>query len=91
MPGLTEDDLEILVHGTQLEIKGERAPIEPEEGTTILRRERSAGAFHRVIHLPMDIDRDAIEARFRHGVVTITMPKTAVARARRIPVQTSAR
>ena len=41
--------------------------------------QRHAGAFRRVLSLPDDVDRDAIDARFKDGVLTITCPKTAVA------------
>ncbi|HXG12051.1 MAG TPA: Hsp20/alpha crystallin family protein [Gemmataceae bacterium] len=87
LPGMVLDDLEIYVTGgNQLTIKGERK--QPEDGKGIWhRQERGFGAFSRTITLPVDVDADKVEARFAHGVLTITMPKSEAARPRRITVK----
>ena len=87
LPGLTEEDIDVTVAGNELTIKGERAGFEPKEGTTVHRRERGTGAFSRIVHLPMDINDDQVEAAFRNGVLTVTLAKAEVARSRRIPVK----
>ena len=42
-------------------------------------RERRFGAFERVLHVPEGVDRDKIEASFKKGVLTVTLPKTVKA------------
>jgi HSP20 family molecular chaperone IbpA len=37
--------------------------------------ERTSGRFIRQLRLPHDADRDAIQARFRSGVLTLKIPK----------------
>lgn len=87
IPGLTEADLDVTVTGNELTIKGERPILEPTEGTTVHRRERHTGPFSRVVHLPMDVNDDKVEAAFRNGVLTVTLAKAEVARSRHIPVK----
>lgn len=89
LPGLELDDLEILVTGgKQLSIKGERKPPELEGGKWH-RRERGFGGFHRVIELSRDIDSDHVTAEFKHGVLTITLPKREEVKPRKIEVRSN--
>lgn len=88
VPGLKEDDINIFVVGTELTIKGERR--EPESnGGTFHRRERSVGAFTRVVHLPGDVDSDRVEASLKDGVLLIKLPKSEAAKPRKIQVSSS--
>ncbi len=86
VPGLKLEDLEILVKGKELTLKGERT-AETQEGVAYHRRERAYGAFSGVIQLPVEIDPEAVEASLENGVLTITMPKAASVRPRKIEVK----
>lgn len=86
VPGLRFEDIELLVKGNELTLKGERKS-ETQEGVTYHRRERAHGAFSGVIQLPVEIDTDAVEANLVNGVLTITMPKAASVRPRKIEVK----
>lgn len=86
LPGLSLGDIEILVAGSELTIKGRRNTPETEK-RTFHRQERWAGEFSRTITLPYEVDDDRVEARLKDGVLLITMPKTAGARARRVAVR----
>jgi HSP20 family protein len=89
LPELELSDLEIIVNGdNQLSIKGERKQPEGENGTWH-RRERGHGKFSRVGELPHYVDSDKVTAEFKHGVLTITLPKRKEAKARRIEVKAS--
>jgi HSP20 family protein len=48
--------------------------------------ERSYGAVQRTFALPKSVDANAIDATFRNGVLTITLPKLAQARGRTIAI-----
>ena len=87
VPGMSMDDLEVLVMGNELTIKGERAE-QSREGVSYHRRERGAGTFSRVLRLPIDVNADKVTAALKDGVLTITLPKTEVARPRKIKVKT---
>lgn len=86
LPGFTMNDLELYVSGAELTIKGGRKS-EPAENVTYHRRERGVGVFGRVLRLPVDIDADKVEASLRNGVLSITLPKAAAVRPRRIEVK----
>jgi HSP20 family protein len=84
LPDLEVTDLEILVKGdNELSIKGERKQPELGPGTWHL-RERGHGGFSRTGLLSQFVDGEKVTAGFRHGVLTITLPKRKEAKARRI-------
>ncbi|MFV2065450.1 MAG: Hsp20/alpha crystallin family protein [Pirellulales bacterium] len=87
LPGLELSELEITVTGdNQLSIKGERMQPEVECGTWH-RQERGYGSFSRLIELPEHVDPANVSAEFKHGVVTITLPKKEEAKPRKIEVK----
>jgi HSP20 family protein len=87
LPGFNLDDLEICVTGdNQLSLKGERKTPDLESGTWH-RQERGYGSFSRVMELPDAVDSQKVSAEFKHGVLTITLPKKEEAKPRRIEVK----
>ena len=89
LPEVELSDLEIFVNGgNQLSIKGERKQPELGNGTWH-RRERGHGGFSRAGVLPQHVDSDKVTAEFKHGVLTITLPKRKEDEARRIEVTAS--
>lgn len=87
LPGFEFSELEITVTGdNQLSIKGERKEPELENGTWH-RQERGHGSFNRMIELPEPVDSAKVAAEFKHGVLTITLPKKEEAKPRRIKVK----
>jgi HSP20 family protein len=86
IPGVDKKTLDIAVRGNQLTIRGERN-IEPaRDDASYHRRERSAGKFRRVVTLPERVDADKISAKYRNGVLEITLPRSPEARERRIEI-----
>ena len=86
LPGMEMDDLEILVHGNQLSIKGQRPKPSGEEKTWH-RQERGYGKFTRMVELPFELEQAKVEAQFKNGVLTITLPKREESKPRRIEVK----
>lgn len=86
LPGLTMEDIEVLVMGDELTIKGERKDTE-KEGVTYHRRERGLGTFSRVLRLPIQIDAEKVEATLRDGVLTVKLPKAQSALPRKIELK----
>jgi HSP20 family protein len=77
LPGLDDKDVEVLMQDGVLTIRGEKkSEIEDRERAF---SERSYGRFERRIPLGQEIDEDKVEAGFRNGVLTVTLPKTAPA------------
>jgi HSP20 family protein len=88
VPGLGMKDLEIVVQGNELSVKGRRTALEGAH-VTYHRRERGAGEFARFLTLPIEVDADRVEATLKDGVLNIVMPKAETARARKITVKTA--
>ncbi len=87
LPGLAQDNLEILVVGNQLTLRGQRqATI--EEGAACHRQERGQGKFERIVRLPFDVDADQVQANLADGVLHLTLPKAEAVRPRKIAVKT---
>jgi HSP20 family protein len=86
LPGMTMDDVEVLVTEDVLTIKGTRNVDVPAE-LRPLRRERSVGAFERAIGLPVPIEPDRVEAKLVNGVLSISLPKAPEAKPRRVQVK----
>ncbi|MFL4991233.1 MAG: Hsp20/alpha crystallin family protein, partial [Microvirga sp.] len=75
LPGLEEKDVEVLMGDGVLTIRGEKkSAIEDTERAF---SERSYGRFERRIPLAWDVEEDKIDASFRNGVLTVTLPKSA--------------
>ena len=85
-PGLKMTDLDLSVVGNELAIRGERKPRENGD-TAYHRRERACGPFTRFVTLPVAVETQDVEAVLRDGVLTITLPKAAEAKPRRIEVK----
>ena len=86
-PGLKAKDFDIEVVDDRLYIRGEkRVENDRREGRFHV-MERAYGAFERVIPLPVPVDQEGVKARYRNGVLHLSLPKSAQARPRRITVE----
>ena len=56
-------------------IRGEKKEEKEEKGKNWFTREQSYGSFHRVIPLPSEVDGGKAKAKFKRGVLTVTLPK----------------
>ena len=86
LPGLEEKDVEVLLAEGVLTIRGEKKSETEDKDRRF--SERYYGRFERRVALPAEVDEDKVQASFRNGVLTVTMPKSAEAEAhvKRIPV-----
>ncbi len=84
LPGLTEQDLDITVEGSTLIVRGERRPTD----RNYLRRERFYGPFEKRFEIGAGYDLENVKAHVAHGVLTITVAKTAQAKPRKIKLGT---
>ena len=86
LPGLDDKDVRVELSNHVLTIDGEKKSEIDERDRWF--SERYCGHFERRIPLDWDVDEDKVDASFRNGVLTITLPKSARAReqTRRIPL-----
>ncbi len=87
LPGVRKDDIQLSASANSLILEGERKKEEIEEQESYLRTERVHGQFQRVIELPIHIDPEKINARYKDGVLVIRVTKAKEATPRQIPVK----
>jgi HSP20 family protein len=91
LPGMDEKDVEVKCTDSTLTIKGEKKIEKEEKKTDYYVSERRFGSFQRSFRIPETVDAGKIDAAFKHGVLTLTLPKAAEAqkRERKIEVKKS--
>jgi HSP20 family protein len=86
LPGVTPENLDVQYENQELKIWGKVAPRQRNVGYWA--QEYGVGDYYRSFTLGEMIDAEGIEAGIKDGVLTITLPKKAEARPRRIAVKT---
>ncbi len=75
------------MEGQTLTLRGERRFEEETKRDNYHRVERHYGEFMRSFTVPMFVDATKINAEFKYGVLTVTLPKREEARAKQIDVK----
>ena len=76
---MDEKNIDVKFSDGVLTIKGEKEEVKEEKKKDYYLSERSFGSFQRAFQVPDGVDADKIEANFKKGVLTVTMPKSAEA------------
>jgi HSP20 family protein len=79
VPGLEEKDIEVLLNDGVLTLKGEKRSESEDKDRQF--SERYYGRFERRVPLGVEVDEDKVDASFRNGVLTVTLPKTEKAQS----------
>jgi HSP20 family protein len=86
VPGCDEKSVDITIEKNVMTIYGTVQPAEPE-GHRLAYAEYELGDFQRSFTLSDEIDRDSISAVVSNGVLKLTLPQAAQAKARKIAVK----
>jgi HSP20 family protein len=87
LPDVAPEKLDVTVkEGNRLSISGDRKATDPANAVWH-RQERFVGIFSRELTLPTPVDADRVTAKFEHGVLKLTLPKSEGARPRKIAVK----
>lgn len=87
LPGMKEADIEIKLTGNRLAIGGKREAEREDKDETFYTYERSYGSFMRSFTLPDGIDGEHVHAEMKDGVLSVVVPKLAVAQGRTIAIK----
>jgi HSP20 family protein len=79
LPGMDESNIDVKFSDGTLTITGEKKDEKEEKKKDYYLSERRYGSFQRSFIVPDGVDADKIEANFKNGVLTVTLPKTAQA------------
>lgn len=87
VPGVKKEDIQVEVHGDQVSIRAEvKQEKEEKEGGKVIHSERSYGMVGRSFTLPAEVDDKATVAKYKDGMLELTLPKRASG-GKRISVQ----
>jgi HSP20 family protein len=88
LPGVRKEDIQVSIDGAQVtlsaEVKREREASQDER---VLHSERVYGKLSRSFTLPQEIDESKAEAKFKDGVLELTLPKKTAAQRKQISIQ----
>lgn len=88
LPGVKKDDINVAIDGAQVTIQAEvKREREASQDERVLHSERVYGKVVRGFSLPQEVDESKAEARFRDGVLELTLPKKAAAQRKQISIQ----
>ncbi len=89
LPGLDEQDVEVVLENGVLTVKGEKKAESKKKEKDYYLAERSYGSFRRSFRLPDTVDEDKINADFDKGVLKLVLPKLAEAKSKAKRIQIS--
>ena len=88
LPGVKKEDIHVTIDGAEVtltaEVKREREVTQDER---VLHTERTFGKVTRSFTLPQEVDEAKAEAKFRDGVLELTLPKKAAAARKQVTIQ----
>jgi HSP20 family protein len=88
IPGVKKEDIQVDVSGDQISIRAEvKKDKEEKKGEKVLHSERYYGMVSRSFSLPVEVDEKAVVAKYKDGVLDLTLPKKAGNGGKRISVQ----
>ncbi len=89
LPGVKPEDVKVELHEGRLSVSGTRESVKEDKEKNYHRVERSSGSFVRSVALPCEVDMDQIDAHYEHGVLHISLPKTAKQQPKKIQIRTT--
>ncbi|HXR57815.1 MAG TPA: Hsp20 family protein [Burkholderiales bacterium] len=88
LPGVKKEDIKVDIDGAQVTLSAEvKREKEATDAEHLLHTERLYGKVSRSFALPQELDEDKVEAKFKDGVLLLTLPKKAAPARKAITIQ----
>ncbi len=88
LAGMNEEDIEVTLYEDALVISGERRDEHVyQEGLSYHEAQIRYGPFRIEVYIPTPIVRDAVNARYENGMLSVDLPKLPVSAPQRLPIQ----
>ena len=75
IPGVDKENLKITLQDNIITIEGEKKKVEKDDNSNYYREERCFGKFKRSFTLPVEVDSENVDAKFKNGILEITLNK----------------
>ncbi len=86
LPDIREKDLDVRVENNMLTVRGERKFEQEVKEDNYLRMERAYGSFSRSFSLPNTVNSETIQADYKNGVLTVTLPKRTESKPKQMKI-----
>jgi len=86
LPGTKKDDVKVNLKENMLSISGEKSQEKKIDEKNYRLNERMFGKFERSFRLPDSTDQEHISAEFKHGILTVTIPKLKESLAKQVEI-----
>jgi HSP20 family protein len=88
LPGVKKEDIHVSIDGAEVTLEADvKREKEATKDERVLHTERVFGKVSRSFTLPQEVDEAKAEARFRDGVLELTLPKKAAAARKQVSIQ----
>lgn len=87
VPGVDTEELDISLEGRQLSISGSFEDSSPDDERRYWLQSLPRGEFNRSVSLPVEVEAAEVKAEVKNGLLTLTLPKVAEAKAKKIEIQ----
>ena len=87
LPGVDKKDVHLTIENHVLTLEGERKSEKESKDEKVHRVERFYGHFTRSFNLPEDADEEGIKAESKDGMLSVHIPKSKSARAKKLEVE----
>lgn len=87
VPGVKKEDLDVSTTDNTVTIKGSTRHEEKEEKGDYYRSEITRGSFSRTVALPSEVDSAKAKARYKDGILELTLPKVNKSKRRTVKVE----
>lgn len=86
LPGFERSDFTVEATGDRLVVRGAKKQTRRKKNRDYASFEARGASFTESIALPCEIDRDRVKARFKNGLLTVTLPKCEAAKKTRLKI-----
>jgi HSP20 family protein len=88
LPGVRKEDIDVSIDGAQVTLTAEvKREKEASQDERVLHTERVFGKVTRSFTLPLEVDEEKAQAKFRDGLLELTLPKKQAAQRKQISIQ----
>ncbi|MBI5605010.1 MAG: Hsp20/alpha crystallin family protein [Deltaproteobacteria bacterium] len=88
IPGVDKENISITIDNNVLTISGKKETKKEEEGANYYLKESTYGSFSRSLRLPGEVEEGKIQANFKDGVLSLTLPQKKTPEAKQIKIET---